>query len=176
MSGAGLPKPAHHGRDHRLGGEDPIPNLLIPPTWQDIRGSVTVTRVSGGDSDPDITVSLAEEITVGEIVGGLTIIQLVLVIGSGGAGSGTSGYVLGGLGGGFGSTNYMAGTGVFFQASPTANNRCSIRSAAGSALLLQWDGAAGMTPLGPKASSGGGPFDFAAGDTLFDGQLIVPTF
>lgn len=144
--------------------------LVIPalPVWQDIRTSVTVTRVSGGDSDPDIDVVLAELITIGDY----SFLQLQLQIGAGGPGSGTSAYVINGLGGfGFATTNYMAGTGILTDASSGDSYRCSIRSQAGAEFLLIWDGSTGA-PLGPAASTGGGPVDLASGDILFDGQVV----
>lgn len=166
--------PALHAYTHLPEGSDPLPGPA-DYEWQDIRSNVNVTRISGGDSNPDIVVSLAQAITIGQLVGGLTVIQLLLAIGSGGAGSGTSGYIVNGVGLGF-PASYMAGTGMFYQGSGAALYRSSIRSQAGAEMTLQWDGAAGLIPVGPKASTGGGPFDFAVGDFLFDGQIIVPVF
>lgn len=169
-----------HGRDHRPEGHDPIPGLFSP-VWQDISSGITVTRVSGGDSDPDIDVVIGRIFTTGgEVVSGSTILalnvlQLLITIGAGGAGSGTSAYEIHGIPEGFNTASYMAGTGMFFQSAGSALYRCSARPQVGGGnTLLQWDGAAGLIPLGPKASTGGGPFDFAVGDVLFDGQLILP--
>lgn len=155
---------------------DQLWHPVSDPVWADISSGVTVTRVSGGDSNPDISVVIARAITVGQLIGGLTVIQLLLKIGAGGAGSGTSPFVINGLGNGFATDNYMAGTGMFFHAG--AGNplyRCSMRSEAGTNFSITWDGAAINKQLGPASSSGGGPFNFAAGDVLFDGQVIVPT-
>lgn len=150
--------------------------------WNDISGAITVTRVSGGDSDPDIDVDIAQMMSIGgEDIGGstvlgLNVVQLLLKIGAGGAGSGVSGYAINGLPLGFETDYYMAGTGVFHQAAGSSPiYRCSARSQIGlSELLLIWDGASTGNPLGPASSSAGGPFDFAAGDVLFDGQIILP--
>lgn len=171
-------------RDHRDRIRALEANAFALPIWiwQNISSGITVTRVSGGDSNPAIDVVIGEMFTIGgESIGGgapvlsLNVVQLLITIGAGGAGSGTSAYVIGGLPDGFATASYMAGTGMFFQSAGAALYRCSMRPQVGGATkVLQWDGAAGLIPLGPKASTGGGPFDFAVGDTLYDGQVILP--
>lgn len=173
--------PALHAYTHLPEGSDP---LAIPgsPLWNDISSSVTVTRVSGGDSNPDIDVVLAQEIVVGgETVGSalilaLAVVQLRIDIASGGPGSGTSPYLINLPIAGFNAAAVIAGTGLFYPSGGATVNRCSIRSLAGlTAYPVIWDGAGFASPLGPKASSGGGPFDFAVGDTIYDGQIILQT-
>lgn len=169
-------KPVIHGRDHVPGGADPIPGIGTP-IWTDITSSLIVTRVSGGDSNPDITggATKAFQFEMGGLLG-LKIVKLTIQLGAGGAGSGTSQYLVQGFGLGVTSLDNMyAGRGYIRKTSTSSQpiEGCQLIGSAGGDLLILWDGTTTGIAMGPLASTGGGPFDFAAGDTIFNGIAIL---
>lgn len=172
--GGNLPDPSDQPDGSLLQAEGGVATWNQFPGWQDISGDIVVSRVVGSDSNPDISVLYARALAM---LGGLTVVQFHIEIGSGGAGSGISPYILENLGNLSASDPGIVGTGIFFETGAGKPLfRASLLYGGPNEVLILWDGSSSYgTRLGPASSTNGGPFNFAAGDTLFNGQLIIET-
>lgn len=166
-----------HGRRHLPGGTDPVMFDVPTPTWEDITGDLAVSRVTGTDTDPDITggATKALQFDIGGLAG-LKVVKLVIQLGAGGPGSGTSQYLIAGTALGLQSLDTMYAGRGYIRKTSVANQPvygCQVIGAGTNDLLILWDGTTTGIAMGPKASTGGAPFDFAAGDTIFNGLLFL---
>lgn len=162
-----------HGHRHGAFGSDPVPDIFIPPVWQDISSGVAVTRGDALESNPDITA--AASMAFAGAIGGLEVVWMNIVLGAS-VGSGISRYVIDLFlgqppGSGYGS---VVGFGTFIQS--TIPWPCKmVQGITPGEWYVVWDGADDYQDfLGPvdTTSPHNQPADFSSGDTLFNGVIV----